>query len=564
MSLRRPRARRWPLHPRPGLLESLSSWLERLARLYGMSVRDLLTYNLDLGDVVAAPWNLDYAPPDVLLAALADRTGVDLAELRAMTLAGWAPWLFDALYLRDWDAQDAFDTYVRANSVLRAPGEAGSNRIDSQKRWAGPWHGGRWLQRVCPVCATDPDRGRALVWRLPLMVGCVEHGCRLEDTRDVTWAVALGSDGRLPTTVDQPLATLDRYTYTALTTGRVALPGRSVHAGVWFRLLRSLLDEVSLALTTRRAHARTTLEQVWQATDRPERAGLKLWQPYEHLNWDTQEVMLRAAATALRLATEGLITARGRLASAIQPPVRQYVYDGDRPSPAPIWCERHSSTAMRSITRWSRRGGGRGGVEGLAQVPVDGGAGDAELGGDLRNGVAAFAVLAALVVHLPGKLDLTRSQLRFLPAGAPARAGGGQAVHGAFGHQGVFELRDGAEDLEEHPAHGGGGVDVLVEHHQVDPLGLQLLGQLDQVLQRPAEPVQLGHHELVAGPVGRQQGLVQLGSAGELAGRLVEEDLVAPGRRQRVALGLRMLVAGGDPPVADPHEGGPYREPPTA
>jgi len=31
---------------------------------------------------------------------------------------------------------------------------------------------------------------------------------------------------------------------------------------VWFRLLRSLLGEVSLALTTRHAQARTTLEQV--------------------------------------------------------------------------------------------------------------------------------------------------------------------------------------------------------------------------------------------------------------------------------------------------------------
>ena len=87
-------------------------------------------------------------------------------------------------------------------------------------------------------------------------VGCVEHGCRLEDTRDVTWAVALGSDGRRPTAVDEP-PTLDRYTFTSLTTGRVDLPCRTVHAAVWF--LRSLLDEVSLALTTRRAHARPVL-----------------------------------------------------------------------------------------------------------------------------------------------------------------------------------------------------------------------------------------------------------------------------------------------------------------
>jgi len=37
----------------------------------------------------------------------------------------------------------------------------------------------------------------------------------------------------------------------------------------------------------------------------------------------------------------------------------------------------------------------------------------------------------------------------------------------AFGHQRVLELGDGAEDLEEYPAHRGRGVDALVEHHQV-------------------------------------------------------------------------------------------------
>lgn len=54
--------------------------------------------------------------------------------------------------------------------------------------------------------------------------------------------------------------------------GRVALP-RSVHVGVWFRLLRSLLDEVSLALTTRSKHGRVTSERIWRAIGRPPRAG---------------------------------------------------------------------------------------------------------------------------------------------------------------------------------------------------------------------------------------------------------------------------------------------------
>ena len=38
--------RRWPLHPPPGEGEALTSWLSRLAEVYGMSVEDLLRHSL--------------------------------------------------------------------------------------------------------------------------------------------------------------------------------------------------------------------------------------------------------------------------------------------------------------------------------------------------------------------------------------------------------------------------------------------------------------------------------------------------------------------------------------
>ncbi|WP_143832057.1 TniQ family protein [Nocardiopsis sp. CNR-923] len=319
--------------PRPGPLESLSSWLEQLAELYEMPVRDLLTRNLGLVDLWV-PDDLDYDPPQAMLAALAERTGVDLAQLKAMTWVGWQPWLFDMLPVPAQAAQTVFDTYVRDNSALLAPDEAGANNVAPRgKRWRGPWFPYWPPHRACPLCATDSERGRALVWRLPLMTGCVEHGCRLEDATEVTLSVTLGRQGPGPVPSEGPLATVDRYTYEALTTGRVALPGRSVHAGVWFRLLRGLLDEVSLALTTRSAHGRATLERIWQATGRAERAGLNTWRPYEHLKPEIQEAMLHAAGTALHLAADGVIVPRGRLASALRPPPHRHVYDGDQPSP---------------------------------------------------------------------------------------------------------------------------------------------------------------------------------------------------------------------------------------
>jgi hypothetical protein len=44
-----------------------------------------------------------------------------------------------------------------------------------------------------------------------------------------------------------PVVAMDRLTFEGLTTGIVTLPGRLVHVGLWLRVLRTLLDEVSMA-----------------------------------------------------------------------------------------------------------------------------------------------------------------------------------------------------------------------------------------------------------------------------------------------------------------------------
>lgn len=113
----------------------------------------------------------------------------------------------------------------------------------------------------------------------------------------------------------------------------------------------------------------------------------------------------------------------------------------------------------------------------------------AAIGGD---GVAVAALVVGLVVHLAGDAGLSCAELGFLAACAAACSGGGEAVAGAFGHQGVLELGDGSEDLEEHAADGGGGVDALVQDDEVHTPRVELLGQVDEVLEGSAEPVELG------------------------------------------------------------------------
>jgi hypothetical protein len=111
-------ARLWLLHPQPGPVESLSSWLDRLGRLYDLSVKDLLNRNLDLPSL-AVPWDLDYGPPARCSPHWRlHRHRTD--RLRAMTLARWEPWLFDTRYLRPWDAQTKIATARRR--LIAVPG----------------------------------------------------------------------------------------------------------------------------------------------------------------------------------------------------------------------------------------------------------------------------------------------------------------------------------------------------------------------------------------------------------------------------------------------------------
>lgn len=55
----------------------------------------------------------------------------------------------------------------------------------------------------------------------------------------------------------------------------------------------------------------------------------------------------------------------------------------------------------------------------------------------------------------------------------------------------------------------------MVEHDQIDVTLLEDLGELDQVLERAAQAVELGDDQLVAGPVGGQQRLIEPGAPRE-------------------------------------------------
>ncbi len=292
-------APRWPLHPAPQEGEALSSWLNRVAACYQMDVHELLVHDLGHSQLD----DLDTAPPTSLLTALAQRSSVEVERLRVMSLAGWVPWLLDSL---DDSLPAALETYAFQCSVLLP-----KRKARSITRWRA-WLPSQPMRRACPLCLNDPaNQAVLLVWQLPLMLSCPLHGCWLASYwglpgRYLQWDNAEAA----PRPANAAIASMDRRTWQALTTGFVELPRRRIHAGLWFRLLRTLLDELNTPLSHCGSSA-GCIRQVWEQCGHPLRAGQSLWRPFEVLAPAVQVQMLEAAATAIVLIESRALLPRG-------------------------------------------------------------------------------------------------------------------------------------------------------------------------------------------------------------------------------------------------------------
>ncbi len=315
---------RWPLHPRPVLGESLSSWLGRTAARYGMTVAELLS-NHDLGYPGLPAAELDVDPPVALLEALATRTGFPVEEIRALSLVSWVPLLLDG---RD-PVPGSFPRYVGEWSVL-LPLTVHPPRDPAGWR---PWLRPEPLPHV-PACRTCLGEGVEplvrLHWQLPLMASCPIHGLMLEPAVVVPgvwvgWERDAGEEA--PTVIRR----MDARTWDALTSGGVDLPRRRVHAAIWLRLLRTLLDELNRPLRSMWS-ARGFLAAIWDSAGGERRAGQGHWRPFEVLAEPVQRTFLQAAATAMAMIEADEIQPCGILAGLFRP---QVIAAGDLPSQSP-------------------------------------------------------------------------------------------------------------------------------------------------------------------------------------------------------------------------------------
>jgi hypothetical protein len=296
--------KRLPIHPQPLPHEALSSWIDRLADAYDLPAEAFMEGAFGYSPL--SDTEFDLTPPADLLVTIAERTGVPLGKIRAMTLEGYAPLLLDAMT----PARGLFETYISqfpTFASVRHRFRRPTFKLD-ETSWL-PWVPSSRAEqaRLCRQCvARDPIPYRRIYWRAVWMTCCPDHGEMLtpglfQPPRQDVYASA-----PRPSAPDAVVA-LDRLTLQAVTDGAVALPNRrTINAAVWVRALRTLVDELVRPAYTL-ASAKNTVAKAWQLAGLPLHAGLRQSRVFENLPPEQREQVMMVAAMAAENLLNGTI-----------------------------------------------------------------------------------------------------------------------------------------------------------------------------------------------------------------------------------------------------------------
>lgn len=329
---------RWPLHPRPLNEESILSWLTRIANCYELTVENLLIHDLGFH---GNPNDLYVNIPNGLLSLLSSRTGFSEQNIRALTLSSWTPLLYDRLDV----GEDCFESYVRQYSLLLPIKIRG--KFQPRHPWR-PWLSNEeiTISKACPVCVSNEPIGVTLLaWCLPIMLSCPVHQCLLRQCYTYQGCYLCWKEEHDPLfSFSTQINSMDQRTWSALTTGQVRLPRRTIHGGVWLRLLRTLIDELHIpaSLSSPSPHAKKIIN-LWESLGLVPRGGAKRWYPYELLPEAIQQNTLLAAATVISQIEQGQITPPGSEVALFLP---ERVEANDLPSHPPQ--KPHADSKLKS------------------------------------------------------------------------------------------------------------------------------------------------------------------------------------------------------------------------
>jgi hypothetical protein len=157
------------------------------------------------------------------------------------------------------------------------------------------------------------------LWLLPLTLSCPFHKCLLEiRAKPVIYFADWERKPPIPKLACAKVLEMDTRTWQAMAGQFVDLQGRRIHAETWFRLVRTIIDELEATITECGTVARL-ISGIWKEAGHPARVGPLSWQPHEGYSIYIQLRALETTAIAIHLLESGAFTGRGHDATFFLP-----------------------------------------------------------------------------------------------------------------------------------------------------------------------------------------------------------------------------------------------------
>jgi TniQ len=307
-----------------------------------MDWRSLIEINFPVSCRPALIADLDWNPPEQFIEILSEKTRVDPARIRQMTVAGWCPLLIDPVE----HLEEKYTTYTCQYEIFiktswRKTWLNRNNRRPASGSW-NPWihtddFWSRNQVRACPECLKE-NRYLKLHWMLGWMVTCPIHSSPLEQlafTADLKHFFLHKPDREVAAL--PAVYALDSLTLQAVTGGKVTLADDKVlGAGVWLRWLRGLLDELTAPVSVTKRFT-DLIGRFWEeGASRPDSRYGRRWRPLEEMPDVEQREVMNVAAVAVEHLRTNQCVAAGADGTLLNTPS---TIAGDLPS---IWSPRLS------------------------------------------------------------------------------------------------------------------------------------------------------------------------------------------------------------------------------
>lgn len=291
---------RWLLHPHPKRGESLVSWVARLGDAYKMSSVDFADNMAEISWERLATGDV----PEANLRHIARMSGQTVQRLTKMVLPAQPPWNSPEFPSRVVVGLLTSEDRIQLPLESRFIQEPG------------------WNRRGCRICMSELDPYWQTLWDCTLISSCLRHGVLLE---------TFESDPRYPGGWREfeetgPIRSglrvlqLDRRTMRAIRDGFVQLPGRTLDAVAWFKLLECAMADVVRPAAAEGRRQKELIAESWRRAGIDRAVMVGRHQAFDKRLPAARKQVLAAAAELIELVGKNPSVARGALAATLSSP----------------------------------------------------------------------------------------------------------------------------------------------------------------------------------------------------------------------------------------------------